>query len=115
MVNPQKRANIIIWKWYFQLKKDQFGHILKYKTCWVSHGYKQEESFDYVETFAVVVKLISYKCLFAVGVKYGYQIRYMDMVTTFLYDFLDKFIYIEKPHLFANKQDKVCKLMKTFY
>lgn len=31
LVSPSNGANIITKKWYFILKKDWFGHILKYK------------------------------------------------------------------------------------
>ena len=78
-------------------------------------GYKQRRSLDYLETFAVVVKPIINKCLFAVEVKRGYQIRYMDVVTAFLYGFLDRVIYIKQPHLFVTKLDKVCQLIKALY
>ena len=37
------------------------------------------------------------------------------MVTAFLYGFLNEIIYVNEPHLFAKKQDKVCKLIKTLY
>ena len=115
LVSRPNGANIITGKWCFKLKKDRFGHILKYKARWVAHGYKQEEGLDYVETFAAVVKPMSYKCLFAVGVKRGYRIRHMDVVTAFLYGFLDEVIYVEQPHLFATELEKVCKLIKALY
>ena len=115
LVSRPNEANIITGKWCFKLKKDRFGHILKYKARWVAHGYKQEEGLDYVETFAAVVKPMSYKCLFAVGVKRSYRIRHMDVVTAFLYGFLDEVIYVEQPHLFVTELDKVCKLIKALY
>ncbi len=31
LVSPPNRANVINGKWCFKLKKDRFGHILKYK------------------------------------------------------------------------------------
>ncbi len=31
LVSPPNGANVITGKWYFKLKKDRFGHILKYK------------------------------------------------------------------------------------
>ena len=58
---------------------------------------------------------MSCKCLFAVGVKRGYQIRHIDMVKAFLYGFLNEVIYVEQLHLFATEQNKVCKLTKTLY
>ena len=102
-------------KWCFKLKKHRFEHILKYKARWIAHGYLPEGGLDYVETFVAVVKLMSYKCLFAMGVKRGYRIRHMNVVTAFLYCFLDEVIYMEQSHLFATELDKVCKLIKALY
>ncbi len=73
----------------------QFLGILSYKARFVAHGFKQEEGIDFVETFAAFVKPISYKCLFGVSVKRGYKIRQIDVVTDFLYGFLDEVIYVE--------------------
>ncbi len=68
-----------------------------------------------METFADVVKPMSYKCFIAVGVKRRYWIRHMGVVTAFLYRFLDEVIYIEQLHLFTTKLDKVCQLIKALY
>ena len=68
-----------------------------------------------METFAAVVKPMSYKCLFGVSVKRGYKIRQMDVVTAFLYGFLDEVIYVEQPHLFELRPELVCRLHKALY
>lgn len=98
----------------FKLKKNWFEHMLKYKAIWVAHSYKQEKKLDFVEIFTTVVEPMSYKCFFAVGVKRGYWICHIDIVTAFFYNFLDKVIYWEQFHLFVTKLDKVCKLIKDF-
>ena len=115
LVSLPNGANVITGKWCFKLKKDRFGHILKYKARWVAHGYKKEKGLDYIETFAAVVKRMSYKCLFAVGVKRSHRICHMDVVTAFLYSFLNEVIYMKQPHLFAMELDKVYKLIKALY
>lgn len=106
---------VITGRWCFKLKKDCNGQILKYKARWIAHGFKQEEGLDFVETFAAVVKPMSYKCLFEVSVKRGYKIRQMDVMTAFLYGFLDEVIYVEQPHLFELDPELVCRLRKVFY
>ena len=58
---------------------------------------------------------MSYKCLFAIGVKCGYRIYHIDIVTTFLYNFLDEVIYVEQFHLFATEFENVCKQIKALY
>ena len=111
---PENRQ-VITSRWCFKLKKDRDGHILKYKARWVAHGFKQEEGNDFVETFAAVVKPMSYKCLFGVSVKRGYKIRQMDVITAFLYGFLDEIIYVEQPHLFKLDPNLVYHLQKALY
>lgn len=39
----------------------------------------------------------------------------MDVVTAFLYGFLNKVIYIKQPYLFITELNKVCKLIKALY
>ncbi len=39
----------------------------------------------------------------------------MDVITAFLYSFLDEVIYVEQLHLFATELDKVCTLIKALY
>ena len=39
----------------------------------------------------------------------------MDVVTAFLYGFLDKIIYVEQPHLFELNPKLVCQLRNALY
>lgn len=48
-------------------------------------------------------------------VKHGYRIRHIDVVTAFLYGFLDKILYVEQSPLFATEDNKICKLIKALY
>ncbi len=68
LMSMLENRQVITGQWCFRLKKDRNGQILKYKARWVAHRFKQEEKVDFVETFAAVVKPISYKCLFGVSV-----------------------------------------------
>ena len=68
LVSSPNGANFIMKKGCFKDKNYWFGYFLKYKVRWVAHRYKQKEKLAYVKMFAAVIKLISYKCLFAVEV-----------------------------------------------
>lgn len=71
---------------------------------------------DYEETFAAVAKSISWKVLLALAVlRQDIEINQMDIVTAFLYSFLDKIIYMEQPYILADGTTKVYKLIKTLY
>ena len=80
------------------------------------HGYKQRHEVDFDETFATVVKPISYKTLMAISVKKGLFIRHMNVVTAFLYELLDEEVYVIQPMLFeTGDNQQICKLKKAFY
>jgi hypothetical protein len=87
---------------------------LKYKARWVAHGYKQSHGIDFDDTFAAIVKPISYKTLMAISTKRGLHIRQMDVVTAFLYGFLDETVYVVQPIMYETG-DEVCKLRKALY
>lgn len=53
----------------------------------MAQKYKQEKRLNYVEIFVVVVKFISYKCFFAIGVKRNYQMHDINVFLAFLYGF----------------------------
>lgn len=116
LINTPPGAKILTGRQVFKLKKDRHGNILKYKARQVVYGYKQQYSVDYKETFAAVAKPISWKALLAFAVlRQDMEINQIDIVTAFLYGFLDKVIYIEQPHMLADRTTKVCKLIKTLY
>ena len=70
---------------------------------------------DYDETFASVVKPMSYKALLAIAAALGLEIEQMDVKTAFLYGMIDHEIYVEQPHGMTNGTSNVCKLRKAIY
>jgi hypothetical protein len=64
-----------------------------------------------------VIKLISYKLLFALAVAYDLEIKQIDVKTAFLYGEIDADIYMEQLEGFCSKErpDQVCKLKKALY
>ncbi len=92
LTSTPENQQIIIGQWCFKLKNVRNGQILKYKARQVAHGIKLEEGIDFVKTFPEIVKLMLYKCLLGVSVNCSYKIRQMEVVTAFLYRFLDDII-----------------------
>lgn len=66
------------------------------------HSYKQRYEVDFDKTFATVIKSLLYKILIAINVKKGLFIRYMNVITAFLYKLLDKKVYVIQPMLFET-------------
>ena len=66
------------------------------------HSYKQKFELNYENTFTTVVKSMSYKILLTINAFYNLKIQQMNVVTAFLFDFLNETIYIEQPHYFTE-------------
>ncbi len=108
------KHTVIGGKWVFKLKRGVDNEITRYKARWVVRGFQQrEESFE--ETFASVVKPISYKAIFAITAAYDLEIEQMDVKTAFLYGMVKNDVYISQPEGFTDGTRKVCKLRKALY
>jgi hypothetical protein len=108
-------ANLLRGKWVFRLKRGPDGSILRYKARWVVRGFEQIEGIDYFETFASVVKPMSYKALFAIAAALDLEIEQMDVSTAFLYGDIDGTVYVEQPHGCEDGTERVCLLKKALY
>ena len=113
---PKDRA-VLTGKWVYRHKRGANGEILRYKSRWVVRGFEQREGFDYNETFASVVKPMSYKLLFAIAAANDLEIEQMDVKTAFLYGDIDTEMYVEQPEGIGaiGESHKVSKLNKALY
>jgi hypothetical protein len=113
---PKDRA-VLSGKWVYRHKRGPNREVIRYKSRWVVRGFEQREGLDYNDTFASVVKPMSYKLLFAIAAAYDLEIEQMDVKTAFLYGDIDVEVYVEQPDGFneSGQSDKVCKLRKALY
>ena len=75
----------------------------------------QQEGLDYNETFATVVKPMSYKTLFAIAAALDLETEQTDVKTAFLYGNIDEEIYVAQPEGLSNGTKQVCRLNKALY
>lgn len=68
-------------KWVYKIKRGLDGKIQRYKARWVVRDFQQREGIDYAETFASVVKPMSYKAIFALSCANNWEIHQMDVRT----------------------------------
>jgi hypothetical protein len=115
LVEPPLDRHILKGRWVFKYKRGSTGTILRYKARWVVKGYEQQQGVDYADTFASVVKPMSYKALFAIAASLDLEIEQMDVKTAFLYGTLDEEIFMEQPEGFEDGTSQVCRLDKALY
>lgn len=97
---PSNETNVIQGRWVFRTKTDANGHVIKFKSRWVVRGFQQEEGCNYTDTFACVVKPMSYKILFSLAAAHNLEIEQMDVKTAFLNSPIHEDVYVEQPHGF---------------
>ena len=97
-------------KWVYKIKRGPTGEILRFKARWVVKGFSQREGIDYNETFASVVKPMSYKAIFALCAARDWDIDHMDIKTAFLYGLVKEIIYVIQPTDYSDGFTRVCKL-----
>ena len=107
--------SILIDRWVFKIKKDRWSNILKFKTRWVVHEFKQKKELDFIDIFVFVVKSMFWKVMMTVFAKRDYRIRQMNVIIAFLYEFLDEKMYVRQSTHMKDEISKVCLLKKTLY
>ncbi|KAF4458829.1 Gag-Pol poly [Fusarium albosuccineum] len=96
LVYTPKACNPLQGKWEYKLKRGSEGEILRHKSRLVVRGFEQCEGISYHETFAFVVKPMSYKAIFAIAAALDVEIEQIDVKTAFLYRDVDEEIYLKK-------------------
>lgn len=99
----------------FKLKRGENGQVLRYKARFVVRGFEQREGIDFNETFASVVKPMSYKMIFAIAVALDLELEQMDVKTAFLYGLINEEIYVQQFEGFDGGSGRGCKLMRALY
>jgi len=103
-------------KWVFKIKQGANGEVERYKAKLVARGFTQTYGVDYNETFALVAKFTSIRCIVALATLEDMEVHQMDMKTAFLNGELEEEIYMEQPQGFVHRGEHlVCKLHKSLY
>jgi hypothetical protein len=104
-------------KWVFKVKRDYHRAVANHKARLVVKGYAQRHNIDYDEMFALVAQLDSVRLLITLPAHEGWEVRYMDIKSTFLNGDLYEEVYVEQPSgsVITEKEHKVLKLGKVLY
>ena len=111
---PGKRS--IGNKWVYKVKYRSDGTIERYKARLVVLGNRQEEGFDYAETFGLVAKMKTIRIFLEVAASRNWHVHHMDVHNAFLHGELLEEFYMKLPQGFkTDNPNKVCPLRKSLY
>nr|GEX71836.1 retrovirus-related Pol polyprotein from transposon TNT 1-94 [Tanacetum cinerariifolium] len=108
---------IIVLKWIYKVKLDEYGDVLKNKAWLVAKGYRQEESIDFEESFAPVARIEAIRIFIANAVSRNMTVYQMDVKTAFLNGELKEEVYVSQLEGFVDPDQPthVYHLKKALY
>ena len=81
----------------FTRKRDENGHVLRFKVRLVAQGYIQKPGIDFEQTYSPVMDSTSFRYLLSLAVQLTLETRLLDVVTAYLYGDLETELYIKPP------------------
>ena len=93
-------------KWVFKKKMNVEGKVEKYKARLVENGYSQVPGIDFGDIFSPVDKFTFIRLLLSVAATFDFEVKQMDVKTTFLHKDLEEEIYMKQPEGFMVKGKK---------
>ncbi|GJZ54566.1 retrovirus-related pol polyprotein from transposon TNT 1-94 [Tanacetum coccineum] len=110
-------AMIIALKWIYKVKLDEYSDVLKNKARLVAKGYRQEEGFDFEESFAPVSRIEAIQIFIANAASKNMTIYQMDVKTAFLNGELKEEVYVSQLEGFVDPDHPthVYRLKKALY
>ena len=76
-------------------KQNKNDEIIRYKVRLVAQGFSQRPVIDYEETYSPIMDAITFQYLISLTVSEGLDMCLMDVITTYLYEFIDTNIHMK--------------------
>nr|GEZ96074.1 cysteine-rich RLK (receptor-like protein kinase) 8 [Tanacetum cinerariifolium] len=98
-------------KWVYKIKYKSSGDIDRYKARYVAKEFNQKEGINFDETFSLVVKIVTVRCVVNLAVQNNWSVCQLDVNNAFLYGDLDETVYMTLPEGYFNLGDNRVSLL----
>ena len=117
LVSKPLKGSVIGTKWVYRNKINEESKIVRNKVRLVTKGYNKKFRINFEESFAPVVRLEVIRILLAYASSKGFQLKQMDVKSTFLNGYIKEDVYVEQPPRFEciDLPNHVYKLDKALY
>ena len=103
-------------RWVCKIKHKEDGSIKCYKACLAAKGYTQIEGLDFLDTFAHIAKLTTFRLFLALAAANNWTLKQLDVNNAFPHRELDEKVYmVMPPGLHSSYTNLVCRLRKSLY
>lgn len=97
------------YKWTFIKKRNAKGETVRHKARLVAKGFTQIPGRDYDLTYSPVMDVTTYRYLINFAQRHQLVMHQMDIVTAYLYGYLDTEIYLEAPPELVERVHHHCQ------
>ena len=104
-------------KWVFAKKRDENGHVIKFKARLVAQGFSQKPGTDYNNDgmFAPVMRFETLRTLLAYAAVNNLKLRQFDVKSAYLHGTLNEIIFMNQPPGYNDNSGRVCLLIRSLY
>lgn len=115
VVSIPNTAHLLSTKWVFTIKRDSNGCPVQHKARLVVRGFEQQYGVDFMETFAPVARLESFRVLCSLAAANNLKFLQFDVSTAFLNGKLEEDVFLSEPCGMRLKYGTCLKLNRALY
>jgi hypothetical protein len=102
------------YKWVFVRKRNEKNEIVRYKAKLTIQGFLQKLGIDYEETYSPVVDAITFRFFINLVVTKSFDMRLINVITSYLYGSLDNDIYMKIPERYKMPETYNSKFQSIY-
>ena len=114
-INLPSDRKAIGCRWVLTKKHNNDGEVIQYKARLVAQGFSQRPGWDYMETYAPVVRFDTWRLALGIAVQEDMDVHVVDAKSAYLQATLKEEIYMKQIPRYNDGTNRVLRLHKSIY